>query len=330
MDATPVWFMRQAGRYMPEYRALRERYSLLEICRTPDLATEVTLQPIRRIELDAAILFSDLLLPLEPMGLAFDFIKGEGPQLERPIDSPADIDRLRAVDPREALAHVLATIPLVQRELAGRVPLIGFAGAPFTLASYAIEGGHSNNFARTKGLMYAHPASWHLLCDKFASLVADYLVAQIEAGVDAVQVFDSWVGTLSPADYREFALPHTRRIFDAIGTRVPTIHFGTGTATVLEDLRDAGGTVIGVDWRMPIDVAWQRIGWDHAVQGNLDPTVLLGPTHRMFGQTDDILERVNGRPGHIFNLGHGILPSTPVEHVQMLAQYVHSASRRIR
>jgi uroporphyrinogen decarboxylase len=322
--------MRQAGRYMAEYRALRERHSLLEICRIPDLATQVTLQPIRRIEVDAAILFSDLLLPLEPMGLPFDFVKGEGPQLERPIDSPADVERLRTFDPREALAHVLEAVRLVQRELAGRVPLIGFAGAPFTLASYAIEGGHSNNFARTKALMYGHPETWHLLCDKLATIVADYLTAQIEAGVDAVQVFDSWVGTLSPADYREFALPHTRRIFDAIAHRVPTIHFGTGTATILEDLRDAGGDVIGVDWRIPIDDAWERIGADRAVQGNLDPTVLLGPTHRMFSGTDDILSRVGHRPGHIFNLGHGILPSTPVEHVQMLAQYVHSSSRRLR
>ena len=330
VDATPVWFMRQAGRYMAEYRALRDRHSLLEICRAPDLATEVTLQPVHRIEVDAAILFSDLLLPLEPMGLAFDFIKGEGPQIEHPIGSPADVERLQQVEPREALSHVLETIVLVQRELAGRVPLIGFAGAPFTLASYAIEGGHSNNFARTKELMYAHPASRHLLCDKFASVVADYLVAQIEAGIDVVQLFDSWVGTLSPADYREFALPHTQRIFQTVGTRVPTIHFGTGTATLLEDLRDAGGDVIGVDWRMPIDTAWQRIGQDRAVQGNLDPTVLLGPSHRIFSQTDEILARVASRPGHIFNLGHGILPSTPIEHVQMLAQYVHSASRRVR
>lgn len=328
VDATPVWFMRQAGRYMAEYRALRERHSLLEICRTPELAVEVTLQPIRRIEVDAAILFSDLLLPLEPMGLAFDFIKGEGPQIERPIDSPADIDRLRVFEPRAALSHVLETIALVQQELAGRVPLIGFAGAPFTLASYAIEGGHSSNFARTKSLMYGHPDAWHRLCDLFATVVADYLIAQIDAGVDAVQLFDSWVGALSPADYREFALPHTQRIFRAIGRRVPSIHFGTGTATMLEELREAGGDVIGVDWRIPIDTAWQRIGFDRGVQGNLDPTLLLGPSPRMFGQTDDILERVAGRAGHIFNLGHGILPSTPVEHVQMLAQYVHRASRR--
>ena len=313
---------------MAEYRALRERHSLLEICRTPDLATEVTLQPVRRVEVDAAILFSDLLLPLEPMGLPFDFVKGEGPQIERPIESPADIDALTSFEPRVALSHVLETITLVQHELAGRVPLIGFAGAPFTLASYAIEGGHSNNFARTKALMYGHPAAWHRLCDHLASVVADYLRAQIEAGVDAVQVFDSWVGVLSASDYREFALPHTRPLFDAVKKRVPTIHFGTGTAAILEELRDAGGDVIGVDWRIPIDEAWTRIGADRGVQGNLDPTLLLGPPARMLQQTDSVLARIGNRPGHIFNLGHGILPSTPVEHVQMLAQYVHSASRR--
>lgn len=330
VDATPVWFMRQAGRYMSEYRALRERHSLLEICGNPDLATEVTLQPVRRLEVDAAILFSDLLLPLEPMGLPFDFIKGEGPQLERPIGDESDIDRLRVFDPRDALSHVLTAIGQIQQELAGRVPLIGFAGAPFTLASYAIEGGHSNNFAKTKALMYGHPEAWHRLCDKLATVVSDHLLAQIEAGVDAVQVFDSWVGTLSAADYREFAFPHTRRVFDVLGSRVPTIHFGTGTATILEELRDAGGDVIGVDWRIPLDDAWDRIGDGHAVQGNLDPTLLLGPPARMFRQTDDVLARAGGRAGHIFNLGHGILPSTPVEHVQMLAQYVHSASRRSR
>jgi uroporphyrinogen decarboxylase len=320
--------MRQAGRYMAEYRALRQRYSLLEICRTPDLATEVTLQPVRRVELDAAILFSDLLLPLEPMGLPFDFIKGEGPQIEQPLTTAADIDRLRVFEPRESLGHVLKAIRQIQTELRGRVPLIGFAGAPFTLASYAIEGGHSNTFAKTKALMYGDPAAWHRLCDKLSSVVADYLRAQIEAGVDAVQVFDSWVGALGAEDYREFALPHTRRIFDAVGARVPTIHFGTGTAAILEELRDAGGTVIGVDWRIPIDEAWARIGSDRAVQGNLDPTLLLGPPARMLQQTDSVLARIGSRPGHIFNLGHGILPSTPVEHVQMLAQYVHSASRR--
>lgn len=328
VDVTPVWFMRQAGRYMAEYRALRQRHDLLEICRTPDLATEVTLQPIRRIDVDAAILFSDLLLPLEPMGLPVEFIKGEGPHLAHPIASEADIDRLRAIDPHEALDFVLDAIRQIQHGLDGRVPLIGFVGAPFTLASYAIEGGHSDNFARTKALMYGHPEAWHCLCGKLATMASDYLLAQIEAGVDAVQVFDSWVGTLSPSDYREFALPHSQRLFQAVAGRVPALHFGTGTGTMLPELREAGGDVIGVDWRIPIDTAWSRIGHDRGIQGNLDPTLLLGPTQRMFDQTDEILSRVGGRSGHIFNLGHGILPSTPVEHVQMLAQYVHRASRR--
>ncbi len=319
--------MRQAGRYMAEYRALRERHSLLEICRIPDLATEVTLQPVRRVDVDAAILFSDLLLPLEPMGLPFDFIKGEGPQIERPISSPADIEALRVFEPREALGHVLTAIRQIQHELAGNVPLIGFAGAPFTLASYAIEGGHSNNFARTKALMYGHPDAWHRLCDMFATVVSDYLLAQIEAGVDVVQVFDSWVGTLNAVDYREFAYPHTRKIFQAIAGRVPTIHFGTGTSTILEELRDAGGDVIGVDWRIPIDEAWTRIGSRHAVQGNLDPTLLLGPTARMFEQTDEVLRRVGGRPGHVFNLGHGISQFTRPEHVALLVDQVHELSR---
>ena len=312
---------------MAEYRALREKHSLLELCRTPDLATEVTLQPVRRIEVDAAIIFSDLLLPLEPMGLPFNFIKGEGPAIEHPIRSSADIDQLRLFEPREALGHVLEAIGQVQRELQGRVPLIGFAGAPFTLASYAIEGGHSNNFAHTKSLMYGHPDAWHRLCGKFATVVGDYLNAQIDAGVNAVQVFDSWVGALSPADYEEFVLPHTRRIFESVNGRVPTIHFGTGTATLLEHLRDAGGDVIGVDWRIPIDTAWERIGADRAVQGNLDPTLLLGPVGRLLDAAEDVLTRVGARPGHIFNLGHGILPSTPLEHVQMLARHVHSVSR---
>lgn len=322
--------MRQAGRYMAEYRALRARHSLLQICRTPDLATEVTLQPTRRLEVDAAILFSDLLLPLEPMGLPFDFIQGEGPQIEHPIAGEQDIDQLRVFEPRESLGYVFDTIRQVKAELNGRVPLIGFAGAPFTLASYAIEGGHSANFAKTKALMYGHPAAWHRLCEKLGAVVAAHLNAQIDAGVDAVQVFDSWVGALSGIDYREFAFPHSRRVFDALGSRVPTIHFGTGTATILEDLREAGGDVIGVDWRIPLDEAWRRIGEDHAVQGNLDPTLLLGPTHRMTQRADDVLRRAAGRCGHIFNLGHGILPSTPVEHVQMLAHHVHAASRRLR
>jgi uroporphyrinogen decarboxylase len=320
--------MRQAGRYMSEYRALRARYSLLDICRTPDLATEVTLQPIRRIDVDAAILFSDLLLPLEPMGIRFDFVKGEGPAIENPIHSPDDVDRLRQFEPRESLSHVLDAIRQIQRELAGRVPLIGFAGAPFTLASYAIEGGHSNNFAKTKSMMYGTPAVWHRLCELLVDVVTRYLSAQIEAGVNAVQVFDSWVGALNARDYREFILPHTRRIFETLATYdVPVIHFGVGTGAILGELREAGGTVIGADWRTPIDEAWERIGADRAIQGNLDPTLLLGPLDRALAGAEDVLTRVGGRPGHIFNLGHGILPTTPVEHVQALARYVHQQTR---
>ena len=320
--------MRQAGRYMSEYRSLRERYSLLELCRTPDLATEVTLQPVRRIEVDAAILFSDLLLPLEPMGIPFDFIRGEGPAIENPLRSEADLARTRTFEPREKLSYVLDAIRQIKQALGGRVPLIGFAGAPFTLASYAIEGGHSNNFAHTKSLMYGYPAAWHRFCDLIADIVGDYLVAQVEAGVDCVQVFDSWVGALNAADYREFILPHTRKIFARVApTGVPTIHFGVGTGSILDQLREAGGDVIGADWRTPLDEAWTRIGSDRGIQGNLDPTLLLGPLDRVFAATDEVLARAGGRPGHIFNLGHGILPSTPLEHVQALARYVHQQTR---
>ena len=322
--------MRQAGRYMSVYRELRQRYSLLDLCRIPDLATEVTMQPVRAIEVDAAILFSDLLLPLEPMGIRFDFIKGEGPQIENPIAGDDDIARLRPFESRDSLSHVLQAIRQIQTELGGRIPLIGFAGAPFTLASYAIEGGHSNNFAKTKALMYGHPDSWHKLCGLFAEMIGEYLVAQVEAGVDVVQVFDSWVGALNAADYREFILPHTRRIFEIVSAKssVPTIHFGVGTWSILAEMREAGGDVIGADWRTPLDEAWDRIGHDRAIQGNLDPTLLLGPLDRVLAGIDDVLARAGGRPGHIFNLGHGILPPTPLEHVQAVARYVHQQTRR--
>ena len=328
VDRTPVWFMRQAGRYMAEYRALRQNYTLLQLCRTPDLATAVTLQPIRRIDVDAAILFSDLLLPLEPMGIPFDFVKGEGPAIERPIRTAADIDAVRVVDPREALAFTSEAIHQVKRELGDRTPLIGFAGAPFTLASYAIEGGHSNNFALTKALMYGDAPAWHRLADKLASVVGEYLTAQIDAGVDAVQIFDSWVGALNERDYREFALPHTQKIFARIGHRVPTIHFGVASASILHVMREAGGDVIGADWRIPLDAAWERIGPDRGIQGNLDPTLLLGPRDRLLAGVDDILTRAAGRAGHIFNLGHGILPMTPVESVQAVARFVHERTVR--
>jgi uroporphyrinogen decarboxylase len=325
---TPVWFMRQAGRYMSEYRALRERYTLLELCRAPELSAQVTLQPVRALDVDAAILFSDLLLPLEPMGVPFHFAKGEGPVIDTPIRREADIDRLHRFEPRQHLSFVLDAIRLVQRELDGRVPLLGFAGAPFTLASYAIEGGHSSSFALTKALMYRQPAAWHRLCALLADLSSEFRIAQIEAGVDAIQVFDSWVGALNASDYREFILPHSRRLFERVSAHdVPVIHFGVGTGAILQELTEAGGTVIGVDWRIPLDEAWAAIGFDRAVQGNLDPTLLLGPLDRLFAAADDVLERAGDRSGHIFNLGHGILPATPVEHVQALARYVHQQTR---
>jgi len=325
VDVTPVWFMRQAGRYMSDYRALREKYSLLDICREPELAVAVTLQPVDAIEVDAAILFSDLLLPFTPMGLDFDFQKGEGPCVEHPIRSVADVERVRAFEPREALGHVLTTIRLLRRELQDKVPLIGFGGAPFTMASYAIEGGPSTSYARTKAFMYAQPAAWHTLCGRFASVMAAYLRAQIEAGAQAVQVFDSWAGQLSRADYREFAFPHTKHIFDALaGTGVPTLHFGVGTTALLPDMRAAGGDVIGVDWRLPLDQAWDAIGRDRGIQGNLDPTRLLAPIDRLLAGADDVLRRAGGRPGHIFNLGHGVLPNTSLDSVQALARHVHA------
>jgi len=329
VDCTPVWFMRQAGRYMAEYRALRQSYSLLQIVAQPELAVAVTLQPVDAIEVDAAILFSDLLLPFTPMGLEFDFIKGEGPSIEHPIRSAADVDRLRIFEPRQALAHVLETIRLLRRELTGRLPLIGFGGAPFTLAAYAIEGGPSTNYARTRAFMYSQPHAWHQLCGAFATVMIDFLKAQVEAGVQALQIFDSWAGALGRLDYREFAMPHSARIFEELrGVGVPIIHFGVGTTAILRDLAETGGDVVGVDWRLPLDDAWAIVGSNRGIQGNLDPTLLLGPPDRLLAAADDVLRRAAGRAGHIFNLGHGILPETPVEHVQALARHVHEHSLR--
>jgi uroporphyrinogen decarboxylase len=323
VERPPVWFMRQAGRYMAEYRALREKYSMLELCLTPELAVEVTLQPIRTFGFDAAILFSDLLVPLAPMGIPFDFQAGEGPVIGKPVRSAGDVDALRRIEPREELRVVLDAVRALRREL--RVPLIGFAGAPFTLASYAIEGGHSNNFARTKGLMYGEPATWHRLAELLSSVVADYLRAQVEAGAQAVQLFDSWIGALDAADYREFVLPHVRRIFDALADLdVPKIHFGTGTGHLLAIQREAGGTVIGVDWRTPIDEGRRLVGDGVAVQGNLDPTLLFAPRERLLARVDDVLRRA-GRVGHVFNLGHGILPGTPTDAVRAVVDHVHEA-----
>jgi uroporphyrinogen decarboxylase len=314
--------MRQAGRYMADYRALRKKHTMLEVCRTPELAVEVTLQPIRAFEFDAAILFSDLLVPLAPMGIPFDFHKGEGPVIETPVRSAGDVAVLRRFEPREELGFALEAIRLLRREL--QVPLIGFAGAPFTLASYAIEGGHSSHFALTKGMMYGDAPAWHRLAGLLADVVADYLRAQVEAGVQAVQLFDSWIGALDEADYREFVLPHVRRIFDGIADLdVPKIHFGTGTSHLLAVQREAGGTVIGVDWRTPLDEGWKRAGDGVAVQGNLDPTLLFAPRERLLARVDDVLRRAGGRAGHVFNLGHGILPGTPVEAVKAVVDRVH-------
>ncbi len=327
VDRTPVWFMRQAGRYMAEYRALRAKHSMLTLCRTPELAVEVTLQPVKALGIDAAILFSDLLLPLAPMGIPFDFQSGEGPVIEKPVRSAADVAALHRFEPRQDLGMVLESIKMLRKEL--QIPLIGFAGAPFTLASYAIEGGHSSHFALTKSLMYEDPATWHKLAGLFAEIVADYLQAQVEAGCQALQVFDSWVGALDEADYREFCLPHTKRIFDALATTgVPTIHFGTGTGHLLAAQREAGGDVIGVDWRTPLDEGWNRIGADRAVQGNLDPTLLFAPRERLLARVDDVLSRARSRDGHVFNLGHGILPGTPVENVKAVVEHVHAVTAR--
>lgn len=327
-DVTPVWMMRQAGRYMPEYRKLRERHTLLEICKTPELALQVTLQPLEAFAMDAAIVFADILLPIEPMGAPFEFHKGEGPVVHSPIRALADIERLRVCDPHEDLAYVLESIRLIRAELDGKTPLIGFAGAPFTVASYLIEGGKSSHYLRTKQLMWSEPDAWHLLMSKVAEVTRRYLRAQIEAGAQAVQLFDSWVGSLSAQDYRESVQPHVAAILrDVMTTGVPVIHFGTSTSHLLEAQIEAGGSVIGVDWREPLDVAWQRIGHGRAIQGNLDPLALCAGAHVAVAQTRDVLRRAGRRPGHVFNLGHGIIPETPVDTVKAVVDAVHDYSR---
>ena len=326
---TPVWFMRQAGRYLPEYRAIRERHTLLEIVAQPELAAEVTLQPVRRLGVDAAILFADILLPLVPMGLGLAFEKGEGPVIRNPVRSAGDVARLAPVDVAESLGPVLDAIRLVRRELDESVPLIGFAGAPFTVACYAIEGGSSRNFLEAKRLMYGAPDIWNAFMSRLVTVLGDYLAAQVEAGAQALQVFDSWAGALSPDDYRRYVLPHSRRLFQRLETLgVPTIHFGVDTSTLLELLREAGGDVIGLDWRMPLDQGWRRIGEERAVQGNLDPTALFAPRAELEARVRDILDRAAGRPGHIFNLGHGLLPSTPVDAVRAVVDLVHELTVR--
>lgn len=326
VDVTPVWMMRQAGRYMAEYRALREKHTLLELCKTPELSLQVTLQPLR-LGVDAAILFADILLPLEPMGAPFEFAKGEGPVIHAPVKSRADVEKLRVIEPEEGLQYVLDAIGLLKKEL--EVPLIGFAGAPFTLASYLVEGGKSSQFVKTKKLMYGDPDTWNLLMGKLAEVVRRFLRKQVAAGADAIQLFDSWVGQLSAAEYRTYVQPHVAHILQDVGTLgVPVIHFGTGTYHLLEAQREAGGTVIGLDWRTPLAEGWKRVGHDRAVQGNLDPTVLFAPRELAEKHAARVLDEAANRPGHIFNLGHGILPETPVETVQAVIDYVHTHSKR--
>ena len=328
-DVTPVWFMRQAGRYMPEYRAARAQQSILEICHRPKLVAQISLQPVERLGVDAAIVFADILLPFEPLGLGLSYAAGEGPKIWRPIRRPADVDKLERVDPAQHLAYAIEGVRQTKAALAARfprVPLIGFAGAPFTLASYAIEGGTSRSFTTTKQFMYEQPKAWHALMEKLATLVGRFLAHQAQAGADALQLFDSWVGCLSVDDYREYVLPYTMRALElAAASGVPLIHFGTETATLLEVMAEAGGDVIGVDWRIPLDEGWARIG-DRAIQGNLDPAALLGPRAEIERRVKEILRRAGRRAGHVFNLGHGILPGTPVENVKAVVDMVHAAA----
>lgn len=324
VDCTPVWFMRQAGRALPEYRAVRSRYSFMELCRQPELSAEVTLQPVRRLGVDAAILFADIMTPLIAIGVELDLVEHVGPVVHRPVREPGDLDALRPLVPEQDVPFVLETVRLVKGELGQQVPLIGFSGAPFTLASYLVEGKPSRTFAHTKAMMYCAPELWHALMQRLASITTVYLEAQIEAGVDAVQLFDSWVGCLSPRDYGTYVQPYTRQVLGALRRHgVPLIHFGTETAMLLPQMKDDGATVIGVDWRIPLDTAWAIIGPERALQGNLDPAVLLGPWEIVADQARDVLRRASGRPGHIFNLGHGILPETPLENLARLVELVH-------
>lgn len=322
-DRIPVWLMRQAGRYMAEYRAIRERMSFLELCKNPALCAEVMLMAVERLRVDAAIIFADLLPILEPMGLDLEFSADEGPVIHNPIREPADIRRLRELEDLTALEFVFDTVRLTRAGLPDDVPLLGFAGAPFTLASYAIEGGASHHYRRTKTLMYRDPGAWNALLSHFARGIARYLNAQIAAGAQAVQVFDSWVGCLGPEDYRRFVLPHSRALIASITPDAPVIHFATGNPALLPLLSEAGGHVIGVDWRIELKDAWQAIG-PKAIQGNLDPVVLLTTPDEIRRRAHEILAQAAGRPGHIFNLGHGVLPQTPVENAIALVEAVHA------
>ena len=326
VDRTPVWFMRQAGRYMPEYRSLRQKHSLLEICKRPQLAAEVTIQAAEILHVDAAIIFADLLLPLEAMGLAFHFASGEGPVIERPVRSAEDVARLRA-DSAAELEYVADAVRLVASHFRSKLPVIGFCGAPFTLASYMIEGGGSRHYVKTKTLMYSAPRAWDELLGKLVSVNAQYVARQVGAGADVIQVFDSWVGCLTVEDYRGYVLPWTRELIARIrALGVPVIYFGTNTASLLIAMKETEAEVIGLDWRIPLDEGWSLLGHRGAVQGNLDPVVLFAEFSQVKRRAQEVLDRAAARPGHIFNLGHGILPGTPVESVKALVAYVREQS----
>ncbi|MDP3920962.1 MAG: uroporphyrinogen decarboxylase [Candidatus Omnitrophota bacterium] len=323
---TPVWLMRQAGRYMKEYRRIRDRVPFLELCKNRELVAEVTITAAEKIKADAAIIFSDILLIVECLGMGLRYGKGEGPVITAEIHSREDVDKLPEIDPQESLSFVFDGLKLTRTSLNAKIPLIGFSGAPFTLAAYMIEGGGSKLFLATKRFMYDDPGSWHALLEKISRGLVKYLNGQIDAGADAIQIFDSWVGCLSARDYREFVLPHTQAVIKGLKTGIPVIHFGTGTGSFLKDVRAAGGDVIGIDYRVSLDTAWETIGHDVAVQGNLDPALLLGAPDIMRARAKEILQQAAGRPGHIFNLGHGVLPQTPVDNVIRLVEYVHEVS----
>jgi uroporphyrinogen decarboxylase len=327
VDATPVWFMRQAGRCLADYRALRKKYDILTLAKTPDLCAQVTLMPIEAFGVDAAVMFADIMLPLEPMGVQLEIEPDVGPIIHNPIRSPADVDRLRLFEPAEGVGFVMDAIRLVSRELAGRTAVIGFSGAPFTLACYLIEGRPSREYAKAKAFMYREPEAWHRLMATLSEVIIRYLRAQVDAGAQVVQVFDSWVGALSPGDYAEYVQPHVRRIFSEV-RQVPTIHFGTHTAALLELMADAGGDVMSIDARQSLDVAWQRLGPERGVQGNLDATRVLAGWEATEEGARDVLARAGGRPGHIFNLGHGVLPESDPDLLRRLVDFVHEESAR--
>lgn len=329
-ERTPIWLMRQAGRYMPEYRAVRKKYSLIEICKKPEVAAQVTIEAAEILKVDAAIIFADLLLPLEVMGLPFHFAAGEGPKIEKPVRTRADIAHLRT-DRAADLGYVAEAVKLVCKHFADRLPVIGFCGAPFTLASYMIEGGGSRNYVFTKKMMYSVPDSWNELMRKLVAVTAEYSTEQVRAGADAIQIFDSWVGCLSVEDYRRYVLPHATDLVKRLKkTGVPIIYFGTDSATLLPSMKETGAEVVGLDWRIPLDVGWQSLGFHGAVQGNLDPVLLFADWKEIRPRAEDILRRAAGRPGHIFNLGHGILPETPVDNVKALCAFIREYSAEFK